>query len=186
MLRIILAFLTIGLLLVSQAAAQQVTPFAGRVTVPRRKVLTFATLQALDSTVARVGDDVPLRLVSPLIVDGVVLLPAGEVVHGRVTKVKRAGPEGRNGRVEWKLDRIKFADGTTAKVTVGYISNLSNWDAFWLTVILAPFLPFYLFDVAFGDHGPKKPHTRAPGKEFLLPAYSEVPISIAKDHHVRF
>jgi hypothetical protein len=183
----ILAVLVIGFVLVPQAAAQQPTISTGQLTVPRGTVLTFRTLQYLDSATAKVGDDVPLRLECPLVVDGVVLLPAGEAVHGRVTKVKRAGPKGHDGYVYWKLNRIKFADGTTAKSMVGTIGELDGfWDTFWLIVIFSPVLPFYLAHLIFGDDDNKNPRSSAPGEEFSFPANSEVEITIMKNHQVHF
>src|SRR5215471_13446410 len=77
MFRRVLSLLAIGLVLASQAVAQQATSFTGQVKVERGTVLNFTILETLDSTTTRVGDDVPLCLARPLIVDGVVLLPAG-------------------------------------------------------------------------------------------------------------
>jgi hypothetical protein len=50
---------------------------------------------------AKAGDDVPLRLSRPLVVNSVTLLGEGEVLHGKVTRIKRSGPRGRNGEVNW-------------------------------------------------------------------------------------
>jgi hypothetical protein len=176
----ICASLAIILIVVSQAEAQQTTPVSGQVKVPRGTVLNFTLLQGLDSATAKVGDDVALQLESPLVVDGVTLLPVGEVVHGRVTKVKRVGPRGRDGEVDLKLKRIRFADGTTAKATVGYLG-----EPFWVLVILSPLLPFgLLYNIADMNNQPRR--NSGPGNEFLLPANSTVPITITKDHRVRF
>lgn len=190
MFRRVLAFLAIAAVLVSQAAGQQAPPFSGKAKVERGTTLSFIILEALDSTTANVGDDVPLRLARPLVVDGVVLLPAGEVVHGKVTKVYHAGPKGLNGAVEWKLKRIRFADGSTAKVTAGYLDEFTKWQTFELIaiygVIFAPLIPFYLLNLAFGGHANQAPQNLAHGKKFLLPANSTVAVTVTQDHRVRF
>ena len=82
--------------------------------------LKLALLQPLDSATAKAGDDVPLRLSRPLVVNGVTLLGEGDVLHGKVTRVKRSGPRCRDGEVDWKLDRIPFSDGTTARSNVHF------------------------------------------------------------------
>ena len=40
-------------------------------------------------------------LATGLAVNGVTLLGEGEVLHGKVTRIKRSGPRCRNGEVNW-------------------------------------------------------------------------------------
>src|ERR1041385_2958444 len=107
----VLAVLTIGLTILCNAQAQKGPEHT--VVVSRGTVLKLSTVQPLDSATARPGDDVPLRLSRPLVVNGVTLLREGEVLHGRVTHVRRAGAKCHYGEVGWKIDRVSFGDHTT-------------------------------------------------------------------------
>ncbi|HYL94129.1 MAG TPA: hypothetical protein VEW69_13340 [Alphaproteobacteria bacterium] len=121
----ILSIVLLTLVVVTQAMAQQADtvvppvqkPTTGVVRVPRRAGLKFATMQPLDSATAQVGDEVPLRLARALVVNDVVVLPVGEVVHAKVTKVKKAHAC-HNGEVDFKLDHITFPDASTARTRV--------------------------------------------------------------------
>jgi len=204
MFRKALAIVAIGLVVSSDALAQQ-TP--SQQTVVRKGAgLKMALLQPLDSRTAKKGDDVPLRLSRPLVVNGVTLLREGEILHGKVTRVKQAGPRCRDGEIKLKLDRIPFADGTTARSSVDFISpnpdanvadDLSTSQpggvAYWLVMIpvgvplviaamvmMSPMLPFKLL-----DRGEQDLCTTA-GKELQLPANSTVAVVIRKNHHVSY
>jgi hypothetical protein len=199
MFRQMLVLFAIGLVVSSEALAQQGP--AHQVIVRKGTGLKLALLQPLDSATAKAGDDVPLRLSRPLVVNGVTLLGEGDVLHGKVTQVKRSGPRCRGGEVAWELDRIPFSDGTTARSNVRFTTaapdatvndvldtgetNLLVWFANslgWL--ILAPFiiigLPFMLFGYVLADG------CSTPGKEFQMPANATVGVVISRDHHVSY
>src|SRR5579863_2493928 len=86
--------------------AQSVTG-STTVKVKRGQTLSLSLLTPIDSGHANLGDDVALKLVRPLMADGATVLPAEWIVHGKVTKVKRAGKNCKEGEVVWKLDSIK-------------------------------------------------------------------------------
>jgi hypothetical protein len=196
----VLAVVGIGLLGSSIALAQ--TASAQQVIVPQGKALAVTTLQPLSSTTARPGDDVPLRLSRPLVVNGVTLLRKGEVLHGRVTYAQRAGPKCRYGTVRWKMDRIGFADHSSARARI--YSNLP-WtrrpvpdqlplgsdktfaDRLLVSVIAAPIIALALVveSPRLLMHDSRNDGCGA-GKEYLLPANSTIAVVITKDHHVRF
>lgn len=122
----IFALVIIGSLTAVSSVAQQPVPVTSTVTVPKGTYLRFATVKALDPATANVGDDVPLRLLRPLTVEGVVLVPAGVVFHGTVTRVTQPGKHCVQGEVKWKLERIEFADGSTAPARITYKSRRAN------------------------------------------------------------
>lgn len=95
-----LALLAIGLVVSSDALAQQAQ--AHRVIVRKGAGLKLALLQPLDSATAKAGDDVPLRLSRPLVVNGVTLLGEGDVLHGKVTpgQTFRSALPQRRGQLE--------------------------------------------------------------------------------------
>jgi hypothetical protein len=201
MFRQMLVLFAIGLVVSSEALAQQGP--AHQVIVRKGTGLKLALLQPLDSATAKAGDDVPLRLSRPLVVNGVTLLGEGDVLHGKVTRVKRSGPRCRGGEVAWELDRIPFSDGTTARSNVHSITaapdtavdevlDTGEIDAWLLlsplaVLIEAPLiiisLPFMLFNYALagGFHG-----CTMPGKEFQMPANATVGVVILRDHHVSY
>jgi hypothetical protein len=197
----VLAVIGIGLLGSSIALAQ--TAPAQQVIVPKGKALAVTTLQPLSSTTARPGDDVPLRLSRTLVVNGVTLLHEGEVLHGRVTHVQRAGPKCRYGTVRWKIDRIGFADHSNARAR---LYTNSPWtmrrpvpdqlplgsdktfaDRLLISVIAAPIIALALVveSPRLLMHDSRNDGCGS-GKEYLLPANSTIAVVITKDHHVRF
>jgi hypothetical protein len=203
MFRNALALVAIGLVVSSDAPAQQTQ--VHRTMVRKGAGLKTALLQPLDSRTAKAGDDVPLRLSRPLVVNGVTLLREGEILHGKVTRVKHAGPRCHNGEVKFKLKRIPFADGTTAQSSIRFITPEADAKVadqldtgelgpfFWLVVIpvTAPFVaaivviesPFLLINALL-------PGTfnscTMPGKDYQLPANATVGVVIMKDHHVSY
>lgn len=105
------------------------TPPLHKVTIPHDTFLTFKTVGRLDSGTAKVGDDVPLRLLRPLIIrraaQVITVLPEGAEVHGRVARVKHAGRNKTaagcgDGWLAIDVQRIVFPDHSAARVqTVG-------------------------------------------------------------------
>lgn len=192
-----LAILLVGSLACLQAAAQQAATRTNIVKVRKGTGLKFITLQPIDSSKAKVGDDVPLRLVRPLVHDGVTLLAAGEVIHGRVTKLKRAKPSCRDAAVEWRLDRITFADASTAKVKVNFINPSADFEVPaqlsdhqinpWVWTFLGPFAaataPVILPGMAAEGISNRCPGL---GNKYVLPANATVAVMVAEDHNVRY
>jgi hypothetical protein len=70
----------------------------------------------LDSGRNKVGDDVVLTLAKPLVAEGVTILPAKWVVHGRVTEVKRASKNCEDGILRWALQSVTTADGNKIEI----------------------------------------------------------------------
>ena len=86
------------------------------VTLKQGQILEMALVKRLDSGHAKVGDDVALKLTKPLMADGVTLLPAKWVVHGRVTDVKRAGKNCQRGSIHWEVDSVTLTDGKKVEI----------------------------------------------------------------------
>src|SRR5262249_54786646 len=128
--------LFLELLWVAQVEAQQVSPAIHEATVKvyKHTGLRFATLQSLDSANANIGDDVPLRLLDPLVVDGVTVFEAGAVVHGEVSKVRKVDSRCRNGLVDFKLEHLALPDLSTINTKVRSVD--STPDAYVPTVYL--------------------------------------------------
>lgn len=212
MLKQILAVLAIALVVVSEGQAQQSgQPAAnpsGTAIVRKHAGLKFATAVPLSSTSSKAGDDVPLRLVDPLIINDVTVLPAGEVVHARVAKVKKADKHCNNGAVELALDKLTFADSSTVKVDiwsitaspdmpvptrlyhqVGLIDDDLEVNNFWEALLAAP-----IFILAFAVLSPFLVllplaaflSCNTPGKEIDFPVNSTVAVEVRQNHKVRY
>lgn len=65
----------------------------------------------INSEVSSVGDTFTTVVAEPVVVREVVVLPAGTVIEGRVTKVTRAEVGGKKGEMEVKFETIRFTDG---------------------------------------------------------------------------
>lgn len=65
----------------------------------------------INSEVSSVNDTFTTVVTEPVIVRDVVVLPAGTVIEGRVTKVNRAATGGKKGEMEVKFETLRFADG---------------------------------------------------------------------------
>lgn len=174
------------------------------VTISKGTALKLETLSELNSATAQVGDDVPLQVMRAVSVQGVVLLPAGEILHGRVTKVKPRTPS-QSGEVRWKLDKITFADSSTVPTEIFLVNAQPNanvpdhyspipWFRKWctntnddlncndtigLSVIAVPVMPILLFQHLFSSD-------RGEYLEYQLSLHSTVGLVLKKDHKVRY
>lgn len=83
----------------------------GNAYIPKGTILQVELTKELSSKKAKVGDSVPLRLVENLIVNDVVVAPAGSEVTGVVTKARKAGGLGRGGKLEFSIVSVKAING---------------------------------------------------------------------------
>jgi hypothetical protein len=215
MLKKILAIVALASTIVSRSLAQAQAGAPAppnTVTIPKDTALRLALTEPLSSETATVGDDVPLRLKRPLVVNGVTVLAAGEIVHARVAKVKHAGAHCHDGNIALKLDRVPFADSSTAKVKVMILDpledaevpisfppesggnykgdDLSTWLALGpVLLILAPiWVPVFLIyePIWFVHHMFHHSGCHNPGQPMLLPANATVGVEILEEHQVRY
>jgi hypothetical protein len=206
MLRKILTTVIVVCVAACSLVAQQPALKKRNVTVRKGVYLKFETLQPLDSATATAGDNVPLRLARPLVVDDIVLLPVGALANATVSKVERAKPDGRYGRVDLRLDRIDFADGTVAECKVEpnfsgsfewvpeYIGNQSagGWDDVKSTLGMLPLIPVVLIGAAIHHDGNASrrsdtpPTSVTPGKEEVMPPGTTIAVWITRNHKVRY
>lgn len=205
----LIAILACELMLVPCFAQTQAAP-SGKVKVSKGVILRFANLQPIDSATAKEGDQVPLKLVLSVVIDGVTVLSEGELVYGRVTRVKRAGKDCRDGAVKWKVDGIRFPDSTQAKTHIFFVKQgdvpvpdmepaehyLSGGDfaegfagvlegVMWF-VALAPLLILFLPSILDQQVETKaKECGGRMGHEYLMPENSTVAVAISRDYAVK-
>jgi hypothetical protein len=86
------------------------------VKLERGQVLALSLVTPLDSGQAHVGDEISFKLERDPSADQLTVLSKDWVVHGRITKVVRAGKNCKTGQVRWKLEPVITADGRKIKV----------------------------------------------------------------------
>ena len=70
----------------------------------------------ISSKVSSVNDTFTTTVSKPLLVRNAVVLPAGTVVEGRVTKVSSAGVGGKNGRMQIRFETIRFPNNLKRQI----------------------------------------------------------------------
>ena len=90
----------------------------GNAYIPEGTTLQIELTEELSSKKAKVGDAVPLRLVENLIINDVIVIPAGSKVKGVVTKSRKAGGLGRGGKLEFQIVSVNTINGV--KVPLQY------------------------------------------------------------------
>jgi len=199
----LIAILACGLTLVPCFAQAQAAP-SGKVRFSKGVILRLTNLQPIDSTTAKEGNQVPLKLVRSLVIDGVTVLSEGELVYGKVTRVKRVGKSCHDGAVKWKVDSVKFSDSTQAKTHIFFVKpgdvpvpdmergesagDIANDFAsilegvMWF-VMLAPLLILFLPAVLAQWVGVKAKECGGKmGHEYLMPENSTVAVAISGDY----
>jgi len=208
MIKRLIAILACGLTLVPCFAQAQAAP-SGKVKVSKGIILRFANLQPIDSATAKEGDRVPLKLVRSVVIDGVTVLSEGELVYGRVTRVKRAGKNCHDGAVKWRIDRITFPDSTQARAHIFFVKqgdepvpdmepaghhqsagDIANDFAgvlegvMWF-VVLAPLLILFLPSILDQQVEFKnKACGGRMGHEYVMPENSTVAVAISRDYEI--
>ena len=204
------AILSCVLLGVPYFAQAQAAPTPRKIVVRKGVVLHLTNLQLLDSATAKPGDRVPLKLVRPLLVDGTVLLPEGEVLYGTITRVKHAGKDCHDGSIRWRVESITLPDASKAKAhlmfatpgTVPVPDVMPKRDhhagsealegipgvmegAIWF-IVLAPLLILFLPSILDQQAEDKaKACGGHAGHEFQLPENSTVAVAISREHTVQ-
>jgi hypothetical protein len=84
--------------------------------VPLGTGVEIGLLENISSESLRPGQSVPFKLVHPLEINGVTLLPAGTPFSGTVMSAKPSGHWGKAGAFDLRLDPLKLADGTLVRV----------------------------------------------------------------------
>ena len=75
--------------------------------IPKGTKLEVSLSEELSSKKAHVGDPVPLKLDENLVINNVIVIPAGTEVEGVVTKARKAGGLGRGGKLEFAITSVK-------------------------------------------------------------------------------
>jgi len=142
-------------------------------------------LTPLDSSRTQVGDEVSLKLLLPLTVEGMNILPDGWPVQGRVSDVTRAGSNCKRGAVVWKPDEITLPDGRKITVSMERIDKKTGkrikktvkYTA--LAPLVIPTLPYLL--ILWGGMHDEGGCRGAVGVEEKLPAGTALSAQVSRE-----
>ncbi len=77
--------------------------------LPKGTVIRVQMDNEINSHVSGVNDTFTTIVSEPVIIRGIVVLPIGTIVEGRITKVKKAAIGGRNGHLDLLFERLRLA-----------------------------------------------------------------------------
>ena len=89
------------------------------VTIPAGTIVTLKNRDAITSETLEEGDVVRFIVADDVVVGDVVAIPRGMETDGVVSKARKAGRFGRNGKVEITYSSVRGSDGTPVALTIG-------------------------------------------------------------------
>lgn len=105
-----------------QAPSEPPVPEIVEVEVPEGTVLELELLTALDSGVNQAGDEIQARTVSPIYVEGNLVLDSGALVEGRVTEAKASGRVKGRAVLGFTFERLDTPGGRK-KIRTSYVAE---------------------------------------------------------------
>ena len=90
-----------------------------RVIIPANMVVTMTNLDELNSKTIQEGDVVRFTVSDDVLVGDVIAIPRGMEVNGTVTKARKSGRFGKDGKIEIMYDHVRAADGSPVALMVG-------------------------------------------------------------------
>jgi hypothetical protein len=88
-------------------------PATRQITVPADTEVLLQLKNAIDTKNARAGDGVYCQTTFPVVVDNVIVIPAGAYVKGEITKVQRAGRISGRAEILFHFNTVVFPSGYT-------------------------------------------------------------------------
>lgn len=89
------------------------------VTIPANTLITMTNLDPLQSKTAQVGDTIRFAVSDDIYVGDVIAIPRGMEATGTITKVRKSGRFGKDGKIEITYNTVRAADGSPVPLTVG-------------------------------------------------------------------
>lgn len=110
----------------------------GRAYVPKGVELKVELVNELSSKKNKTHETVKLKLVEDLIINDVVVVPAGTDVYGHITKSKGSGLFGRAGTLEFSVDEVRTINNVTIPLEyVGRIQAGSDGGAVVVAAVVS-------------------------------------------------
>ena len=89
------------------------------VMIPVSTLVTMKTLEPLDSQTAQEGETVRFAVADDVVVDGIVAIPRGMEATGTITKARKSGRFGKDGKIEITFHSVRAAESTPVNLIVG-------------------------------------------------------------------
>ena len=96
------------------------------VKVPKGTEVIVETLYPVSSADFKLNSTVAFSVVSPVIVDGAIIIPRGTIARAKIIHVKKAQYFGRGGALTFEMERIVAMDGTKIPVVLSAASEGGN------------------------------------------------------------
>jgi LysM repeat protein len=114
---------------IRRAATRTTTSNQALYTVPRGQRIRVRMNEAISSRTARVGDTFTTTVTEPVYsTTGVVVIPTGSTVAGRVTSVQRAKKGGDPGAIDVVFNEVRLPNGTRRTIN-GSLTDLTSDNA---------------------------------------------------------
>ncbi len=94
-------------------------------TIPANQVIRARVNEHLSSETARIGDRFTATTMIPIYSSGIEVIPAGSIITGRVTDVRRAERKGKVGWLGVSFVSLQLPNGTTRTIN-GSLTDLSS------------------------------------------------------------
>jgi len=75
--------------------------------IPGKTRIVIALLNTIDSKTAHTGDTINFKTLDNVKINGVIVIPAGTIANGKITKAASAGSFGKGGKLEFSVTSIK-------------------------------------------------------------------------------
>jgi hypothetical protein len=112
-----------------KTAVKRTTPVVKLYTVPRGERLRVRMNNTISSKTARVGDTFTANVTESVYsTNGVVVIPEGSRVTGRVDAVVAARKGGKPGTIDVSFTQVRLPNGTTRRIN-GSLTDLDSDDA---------------------------------------------------------
>ncbi len=98
----------------------------GEAYIPKGTVIDVELTSEISSKTCHKGDIVPLQTLSNLVINDVMIIPAGTKVNGVVTVARKNGMFGRSGKLEFTINEVKTLNNI--KVPLQYVGKKKAGD----------------------------------------------------------
>lgn len=87
--------------------------------IPKGTIVTLQNMDSLDSKTAQEGDTVRFTVADDVLVGDVIAIPKGMEAEGTITKARKSGRFGKDGKIEITYHTVRAADGTPVPLIIG-------------------------------------------------------------------
>ena len=106
--------------------------------IPANTKIQLELIETISSKTAHTGDPVRFKALTNLIINDVVVIPAGTIANGTVTKARSAGGMGRGGKLEYSIKSIDSLNQVEVPLTYSKsVSGSSDGGAIAVVAVVS-------------------------------------------------